>query len=241
MINQEKWIASLSIKNTRFDNIKNQIDYDRWINTIPKKNTHNSMHKYSLITILFVCGLLFVSAVKNETRILQKEINNLETSINAIKYNLDQTIIDNEVITSPENISLLAKEYLNIYLVSYKRSQIKQLNDEVKKSNEINKTKKEKINKEKMKNLPANIKLKVAKRIEEKKTEIRKLQALYSNPKLIPAEIKTQVANQIEEKKTELRNIYRSPKNVITLEKVGKWSVVQVVKVFLGMPIIPGR
>jgi len=241
MINQEKWIASLPIKNTRFSNIKNQLDHDRWINTIPKKNVHSSMNKYFLITILFVCGLLFVSAVKNETRILQKEINNLETSINAIKYNLDQTIIDNEVITSPENISLLAKEYLNIYLVSYKRSQIKQIKEEVKKSNEINKTKKEKINKEKMKNLPANIKLKVAKRIEEKKTEIRKLQALYSNPKLIPAEIKTQVANQIEEKKTELRNIYRSPKNVITLEKVGKWSVVQVVKVFLGMPIIPGR
>tara|TARA_Y100000310_G_scaffold302366_1_gene339616 strand:+ start:388 stop:1113 length:726 start_codon:yes stop_codon:yes gene_type:complete len=241
MINQEKWIGSLSIKNTRFSNIKNQLDHDRWINTIPKKNTHSSMHKYSLIVILFVCGLLFVSAVKNETRILQKEINNLETSINIIKYNLDQAIIDNEVITSPENISLLAKEYLNVNLVSYKRSQIKQLSDEVEKLNKINKTKKEKINKGKVKNLPANIKLKVAKRIEEKKTEIRKLQALYSNPKLIPDEIKTQVANQIEEKKTELKNIYRSPKNVVTLEKVGKWSAVQVVKAFLGMPIIPGR
>ena len=87
----------------------------------------------------------------------------------------------------------------------------------------------------------ANKKLKVAKGIEEKKTEIRKLQALYSNPKLISGEIKTQVANQIEEKKTELKNIYHSPKNVITLEKVGKWSAVQVVKAFLGMPIIPGR
>jgi hypothetical protein len=58
---------------------------------------------------------------------------------------------------------------------------------------------------------------------------------------LVPGEIKIQVANQIEEKKTELKNIYRSPKNVITLEKVGKWSAVQVVKAFLGMPIIPGR
>ena len=241
MINQEKWIASLSIKNTRFSNIKNQINHDRWTNTIPKKNTHNSMHKYSLITILFVCGLLFVSAVKNETRILQKEINNLEVSINAIKHNLDQAIIDNEVITSPENISLLAKEYLNINLASYKRSQIKQLNDEAEKSIKINKTKKEKINKKKVKNLTANIKFKVAKRIKEKKAEIRKLQALYSNPKLVPGEIKTQVSNQIEEKKTELKNIYRSPKNVITLEKVGKWSAAQVVKAFLGMPIIPGR
>ena len=241
MINQEKWIASLSTKNTRFSSVKNQLDYDRWTNTIPKKNTHNSVHKYSLIAILFVCGLLFVSVVKNETRILQKEINNLEASINVIKYNLDQTIIDNEVITSPENISLLAKEYLNINLASYKRSQIKQLNDETEKFTKINKTKKEKINKKKVKNLTANIKFKVAKRIKEKKAEIRKLQALYSNPKLVPGEIKTQVSNQIEEKKTELKNIYRSPKNVITLEKVGKWSAVQVVKAFLGMPIIPGR
>jgi len=241
MINQEKWIASLSTKNTRFSSVKNQLDYDRWTNTIPKKNTHNSVHKYSLIAILFVCGLLFVSVVKNETRILQKEINNLEASINVIKYNLDQTIIDNEVITSPENISLLAKEYLNINLASYKRSQIKQLNDETEKFTKINKTKKEKINKEKVKNLSVNIKLKFAKRIEEKKAEIRKLKALYSNPKLVPGEIKIQVANQIEEKKTELKNIYRSPKNVITLEKVGKWSAVQVVKAFLGMPIIPGR
>ena len=99
----------------------------------------------------------------------------------------------------------------------------------------------EKINKEKVKNLSVNIKLKFAKRIEEKKAEIRKLKALYSNPKLVPGEIKIQVANQIEEKKTELKNIYRSPKNVITLEKVGKWSAAQVVKAFLGMPIIPGR
>ena len=75
----------------------------------------------------------------------------------------------------------------------------------------------------------------------EKKAEIRKLQALYSNPKLIPDEIKTQVANRIEEKKTEIRDIYRSPSNAITLAKVGKWSVVQVVKLFLGMPIVPGR
>ena len=71
-----------------------------------------------------VCGLLFVSVVKNETRNLQKEINNLETSINLIKFNLDQAFLDNEVITSPENISRLAKEYLNINFISYKRSQI---------------------------------------------------------------------------------------------------------------------
>jgi hypothetical protein len=241
MINQNKWISSLPGKNTRLSNTTNQLDHDKWINTIPKKNTHNSFQKYSLMTILFVCGLLFVSVVKNETRNLQKKINNLQTSINVIKFNLDQAILDHEVITSPESISLLAKEYLDINLASYKRSQIKQLNDETKSFTKINKIKKEKINKKKEKNLSANIKSKVINEIDKKKKKIRKLQTLYSDPKSIPGEIKTQVAYQIKEKKTELRNIYRSPKDIATLEKVGRWAVVQVVKVFLGMPIIPGK
>ena len=80
------------------------------------------------------------------------------------------------------------------------------------------------------------IKTQVAKRIEIKKTEMRKLQELYYNPKSIPKEIKTQVAVQIEEKKNEIRNIYNAPKDVFTLERVGRWSVIQVVKLFLGMP-----
>ena len=38
----------------------------------------NSIQKYSLVTILFVIGLIFVSVIKNETRNLQKEIDKLE-------------------------------------------------------------------------------------------------------------------------------------------------------------------
>ena len=245
MINQDKWVTSLPNVNTEFNKTTNQIDHDKWINTIPKtipkKNMYNSVKKYSLIATLFICGLLFVSAVKNETRNLQKEINNLETFINEIKFNLDQAILDNEVITSPENISILAKEYLNIDLVSYSRSQIKQLNNENEKFTKIDKIKKEKIGEKKTKNLRASIKTQVAIKIEAKKTELRKLQELYSNPKSIPDAIKTQVAVTIEEKKTELKNIYNAPRGIFTLERIGRWSVVQVVKLFFGMPIIPGR
>ena len=247
MINQDKWINSIPKINNKFDEKINQLDSNRWVNTISKKttydskNSYGSVKKYSQIAILFVSGLLLVSAVKNETRNLQKEINNLEASVNVAKFNLKQAILDNEVITAPENISRLAKEYLNTSLVSYKRSQIKQLSDENEKFTMINKVKKEKINKKKTKNLTASIKKQVAKRIEIKKTDMRKLQALYYNPKSIPKEIKTQVAVQIEEKKNEIRNIYNAPKDMFTLERVGRWSVVQVVKLFLGMPIIPGR
>ena len=242
MINQNKWIGTLPKIHAESNETINQLDHEKWTNTISKKKkTYNSVRRYSFMAILFFCGLLFVSAVKNETRNLQKEINNLKASISVINFNLDQAILDNEVITSPENISLLAKEYLNIDLVSYKKSQIKQLNDENEKLVTVNKIKKEKVKKKNKKDFSDTIKTQVAKKVEEKKTEIRKLQELYSNPESIPDEIKTQVSIKIKEKQIELKNIYSQPADIFTLERVGRWTVVQVVKVFLGMPVIPGR
>ncbi len=249
MINQDKWISSLPKTNINFDEKMIQVDHHRWKNTISKNNTSNTVKKYSfntvkkysLMAILFVSGLLFVSAVKNETRNLEKKINNLTASKNVIKFNLDQAILDNEVITSPENITRLAKEYLNTDFISYKKSQIKHLDEHAESfaKNEYTEifTKSEKKNK----NLGDSIKLGIVKKIEKKKTEIRKLQELYSNPKSIPDEVKTQVATKIEEKKSELKNLYSSPKETITLKKVQKWAAVQVVKAFLGMPFIPGK
>ena len=216
MINKDKWIKSIPKINNRFSDEINQLDPNRWVSTIPKKKSYNSIKSYSFITILFISGLLLVSVVKNKTRNLQKEINNLETSINLIKFNLDQTFLDHEIITSPENITLLAKKHLNIDLVPYKRSQIKQLNAENEKFTKINKTEKE-------------------------KTKIQNFKKLYSRPKSIPNEIKTHIAKRIEEKKEEIVNFYHEPKSVVTLGKAGRWTVVQLVKAFLGMPIIPGR
>ena len=241
MINKDKWIGSLPGKNTRFSNTRNQLDHDKWIKTIPKKKSHNSVRKYSLMSIVFVCGLLFVSAIKNETRNLQKEINNLETSINLIKFNLDQAFLDNEVITSPENISRLAKEYLNINFISYKKNQIKRLNDDMDVISEPVEKDVSSKSVEKNEKLSNTLKKGIAKRIEKKRTEIRKLQELYAQPETIPGEIRIQVAKKIKKKKTELKKLYSSPQEVITLEKAQKWAAVQVVKVFLGMPIIPGK
>ena len=46
---------------------------------------------------------------------------------------------------------------------------------------------------------------------------------------------------EISEKKVELRNIYDAPKEILTLERFGRWTVVQLVKAFFGMPVIPGK
>ena len=239
MINQDKWIDSIPKTIIKVNEEGNQVDHYRWVNTIPKKDTYNNgttynnfAWTYSLVVVLFVCGLLFVSAVKNKTRNLEKEINNLRASNNVIKFNLDQAILDNEVITSPENISLLAKEHLNIDYISYKKSQIKKLDGDTPIISKLNK---------KNNNLSTKIKLEIAKKIKKKKTEIKKLQNLYSKPESIPGEIKTQVAKKIEEKKVELKNLYNSPKKTINLEKARNWAAVQVVKVFLGIPIVPGK
>ena len=236
MINNDKWINSLPNVRAKHCEELSQIDHNKWVNTIPKKNTFNSVKKYSFMTIVFVFGLFFVSVVKNQTRNLEKEISYLMASISSIEFNLDQAILDNEVITSPENVSKLAKEYLNNDLIYYKKSQIKNLDDD-----KILKKLKKKNNIKVLNNLPKNLKKHVTKKIKKKKEEIAKLQELYNDPRSIPGEVKTKVAKQIQKKKFELKSLYKSPKDEINMQKLGKWGAVQVVKVVLGMPVIPGR
>ena len=211
MINHHKWISTLPKAKKEIIETINQLDYENPLNKVPQKDSYSSVKKYTLLTVVFICGLIFVSIVKNETRNLQKKINNLEASINLIKFNLEQTFLDHEIITAPENISLLARKHLDIDLTPYKRSQIKKLND-----------KNEKI-----------------KKIEKKEKNIQKFKKLYSQPKSIPSKIKNHVTSRIEEKKIEIVNIYHEPKSFITLERAGRWTVVQLVKAFLGMPMFP--
>ena len=232
MINKEKWINSLPQQSIKSDEKTNHTDDYRWVNTIPQKNTFSLLGKYSLMTVLFICGLMFVSVIKNETRNLEKEINNLTAFNKEVAYSLNQTILDNEVITSPKNISRLAKEHLNTDFIYYKKSQIKRLGDV---SEVVDKPNTENNN------LSNKIKLTITKKVEKKKKEIAKLQELYSNPKKIPTEIKTEVSKKIKEKKKELKNIYNSPKDIITFARAQRWAVIQVAKLFLGIPIVPGK
>ena len=167
MINCDKWINSLPQQNIKIEKQISQIDPKRWENTIPKKNAFGSVIKYLLTTTLFVMGLFVVSAVKNETRSLQKEINNLQTAIDSIQLDLHQSMLDYEVLTSPENISRLAAKNLDMNLVSYKKSQIIDSNYN---ENEMSKFENKNLTK------GNKIKIQIAKKIEQKKTELKKSQ-----------------------------------------------------------------
>ena len=169
-----RWINTLPFSNKESNQEKYKLDFNKWVNTLPRKDDNtlilsnainsnsnsnsnsksSSSKKYSLTIIGFVVGLILVSVIKNETRNLQKEISNLQVSINTLKLDLHQTILEHEVITSPENISKLAKEYLNGDLTFYKKSQIINLNSNNQSLEEINIKNKRKV----LNNLPENIK-----------------------------------------------------------------------------------
>ena len=250
-----KWVNTVPFVDAKSNQEKYKLDSNIWINTLPIKddnalilsNAINSnpksspIKKYTLTMIVFVIGLVLVSVIKNGTRNLQKEISNLHTSIKTLKLDLHQTTLEHEVITSPENISELAKNHLESDFTYYKKSQIRQLDKKVKNLAKLEEKKDKKIFKKKRKLKTNDIKLQVAKKIETTKTELKKFQEFYSTPEKLPKEIKLQVAKKIKNKKNQFEKFYSDPYSLITSKKAQKWVGFQVVKVFLGMPVIPGR
>ncbi len=250
-----RWVNTIPFIGAKSNQEKYKLDSNKWVNTLPRKddntlilsNTINSNpksssgKKYSLTIIVFIVGLILVSVIKNGTRNLQKEISNLQASINTLKLDLHQTVLEHEVITSPENISRLAKEYLKSDFAFYKKSQIKQLNEKEKTLAKLEEKKDKKTFQKKSKVKTDEIKLRIAKKIETTKTELRKLQELYSEPEKLPGVVRLQVAKKIEMKKNELKEFSSDPYSVFKSKKARNWAGLQIVKVFLGIPIVPGR
>ena len=46
---------------------------------------------------------------------------------------------------------------------------------------------------------------------------------------------------KISSTKQDIEKLYSDPKSVLTPEKMQSWVALQVVKLFLGMPIVPGK
>ena len=250
-----RWINTIPFIGTKLNKEKYKLDSNKWVNTLPIQNNNililsnvidsnpkpSKGKKYSLTIIGFVVGLILVSVIKNETRNLQKTIDNLQTSVNTLKLDLHKTILEHEVITSPENISRLAEEYLESDFASYKKSQIMQLNEKVKTLAKLEEKKHKNTFMKKNKIKTDKMKLRVAKKIETTKTELKKLKELYSKPEKLPGEIRIQVAKKIETKKNELKELSSDPYSIFKSKKTQKWAALQIVKAFLGIPIVPGK
>ena len=237
------WTNTL-FKKKKFINNESEANSTKWLESVPKKlettpieleiiprKKDKIFKKYSLVSIFFIFGLIIVSFIKNETRNLEKEITELKKTIYEHKYNLHQAFLEHEVITSPENISLLAKEHLESDFVYYKKNQIKNLNDSEKKFTKL----------KNKKNLSDEAKKKIRNEIKKKKQDLEKLKKIYSEPKQLTKEVKTKLAEKIKTTQQEITFLYNEPSAVIKSEKAQRWAVFQVVKVFLGIPIVPGK
>tara|TARA_B100000029_G_scaffold136414_1_gene131000 strand:- start:502 stop:1218 length:717 start_codon:yes stop_codon:yes gene_type:complete len=213
------------------------VSSEKWAETIPQKKKSNKIKIYSLTTTFFVLGLIIVSVIKNETRSLQKEINELQKSIDLVKQDLHKAEIDYEVLTSPENLSNMAKKYLENDLVFYEKSQIIKSGENNK---QLAKLQLKKDNK-KISELSKKTKQNIVKKIEIKKAELRKLQEIYSNPSEIPNQARNTFKKKIMTIKEELVSLKESPNEVLEPKKITKWAGIQLVKAFLGIPIVPGK
>ena len=150
---------------------KYKLNPDKWIPE--KKSKINFNKKYTLVISFFIFGLILVSTIKNETRKLQKEISNLQFSLNTMKITLHEANLDHQYLTSPDNIDKLAKKYLETDFTFYKKSQIVPLNE---KKETLTKAVNNKKNlTKKNTNLSDKIISKIAKKIEIKKIELQKI------------------------------------------------------------------
>lgn len=227
-LDPNKWLVTIPKKKDPSDREIYSVDSNKWVDTIPKPKKTNKLGLYSIVVSFFIFGIVFVSVVKNQTRGLQKEINSLQASINIINSDLHKATLDYYVITSPENISKLAEEHLDDEFKTYKKSQINKLDNE----------KKAIQSKRKEKNI---LKEEIVKEIKKKKENLKKLKKLYSNPKEIPSEIKREVAKKISKTKEDINILYKDPKTTLAPEKLQRWGTIQIVKLFFGMPLIPGN
>ena len=99
-----------------------------------------------LILLILALGLIFTSFIKNKTRLLEKQLSNLNKDINILNSDLIEANLEFAFITSPKNISLLAKEFLDEDFSYYKKTQIKNIYEQKKYFSISNKTKKIDLN-----------------------------------------------------------------------------------------------
>jgi hypothetical protein len=165
-----------------------------------------------LILITLISGLIFTSLIKNKTRLLEKELIYLDKEINILSSDLSEANLDFHYLTTPERISLLAKNFLNENFIYYKESQIKK----------SIKPEKDLVILKKSRNNHTFSQLSTRK-FTNKKTNVTNE---IDNEQLI-------IAQRIDRKNPQ------KSKKIISSKKVQQWAGIQIIKALLGIPTIP--
>ena len=165
-----------------------------------------------LILITLISGLIITSLIKNKTRLLEKESLYLDKEINILSSDLSEANLDFHYLTTPERISLLAKNFLNENFMYYKESQIiKSIKPE-----------KDLVILKKLKNDYTFSQLNTNEFTNKKKNVTKKI----DNEQLI-------IAQRIDSKNPQ------KSKKIISSKKVQQWAGIQIIKALLGIPTIP--
>ena len=165
-----------------------------------------------LILITLISGLIFTSLIKNKTRLLEKELLYLDSEINILSSDLSEASLDFHYLTTPERISLLAKNFLNENFMYYKESQIKK---SIKPGKDLVILKKPRNN--------HTFSQLSTRKFANKKTNIAKE---INNEQLL-------IAKRINSKDPQ------KSKKIISSKKVQQWAGIQIIKALLGIPTVP--
>ena len=170
--------------------------------------------KKILIFIILISGLIFTSFIKNKTRLLEKELTNLNNEISILSSNFNEASLDFQYLTRPDRISLLAQSFFDEDFSYYKESQIKKSIKPEKKSTILKQLKNGNTFSQLSATQSVNKKLNVIKRID--------------NTRLL-------IAKKIDNKQPQ------KSKKVVVSKKVQRWAGLQIIKALLGIPSIPTK
>jgi hypothetical protein len=165
-----------------------------------------------LILITLISGLIFTSLVKNKTRLLEKDLLYLDNEINSLISILSEANLDFQYLTTPNNVSFLAKNFLDENFVYYKKSQIKESIKAEKDLVILKKLTNDNAFKQSSREKSVNKKSNIAKRID--------------NSQLL-------IAKRIDKKEP------KRSKKIVSSKKVQQWAGIQIIKALLGIPTIP--
>jgi hypothetical protein len=165
-----------------------------------------------LIPITLISGLIFTSLIKNKTRLIEKELLYLDNEINILSSDLSEASLDFHYLTTPERISLLAKNFLDENFMYYKEYQIK-------------------------KSFKPEKDLAILKKLKNNYTFSQLSTSEFTNKKTNVTK-ETNNGQLLIAKRIDNKNPQKSEK-IASSKKVQQWVGIQIIKALLGIPTMP--